>query len=106
MDGIAILSIVSAGNGTITSILVERQANATGPWTLVVNLTSTPYIATISTTSIENGSHRFRARAWDANVTAWSEAADHVQCHDRESSPCHLGIQHPRCICGHRIECG
>lgn len=73
--GLRSLSIVSAGNGTVTSILVERQANATGPWTLVVNLTSTPYIATISTTSIENGSHRFRARAWDANVTAWSEAA-------------------------------
>ena len=73
VKGLFTLTISSTGNGTLSSIEIEISQDG-GNWSSVANLTTTPWLKHIDTTSYANGTWSFRARAWDSsanNHTVW-----------------------------------
>ena len=60
LKGLFTLSISSTGTGTLSSIEIEISSDGTG-WTQVTNLTTTPWLKHVDTTSYANGSWTFRA---------------------------------------------
>ena len=73
VKGLYTLSFSLSGSGTITSMEIEISDDDTN-WLSVANLTSTPWLKHVDTTTYDNGSWKFRARAWDStaqNFTAW-----------------------------------
>ena len=70
--GLYTLTFTSSGTGTISSIEIEIS-NDGNNWDTVANLTSTPWINYVDTTSYQNDSWTFRARAWDSTVNNFTD---------------------------------
>ena len=73
VKGLYTLTFSSTGSGTISSIEIDISSDGSN-WTSVANLTSTPWLKHVDTTTYENDSWTFRARAWDSSVenfTLW-----------------------------------
>ncbi|MFL2982409.1 MAG: hypothetical protein ACJZ4V_05765 [Candidatus Poseidoniaceae archaeon] len=78
VKGLYTLSFSSTGSGTIASMEIEISNDDTN-WSPVANLTSTPWLKHVDTTTYTNGSWTFRARAWDSvaeNFTSWFESGE------------------------------
>ena len=78
VKGLHTLSFSSTGSGTIASMEIEISNDDTN-WSPVANLTSTPWLKHVDTTTYTNGSWTFRARAWDSaaeNFTSWFESGE------------------------------
>ena len=78
VKGLYTLSLSSTGSGTIASMEIEISNDDTN-WSPVANLTSTPWLKHVDTTTYTNGSWTFRARAWDSvaeNFTSWFESGE------------------------------
>ena len=72
VKGLYTLTFTSSGTGTISSIEIEIS-NDGNNWDTVANLTSTPWINYVDTTSYQNDSWTFRARAWDSTVNNFTD---------------------------------
>ena len=72
VKGLYTLAFTSSGTGTISSIEIEIS-NDGNNWDSVANLTSTPWINYVDTTSYQNDSWTFRARAWDSTVNNFTD---------------------------------
>ena len=72
LKGLFTLSIASSGTGTLSSIEIEISSDGTS-WTQVTNLTTTPWLKHVDTTSYANGTWTFRVRAWDSSVSNHTE---------------------------------
>ena len=73
VKGLFTLSLASTGSGTLSSIVIDISSDGSN-WSSVTNLTTTPWLTHVDTTSYANGSWTFRARAWDSsagNHTLW-----------------------------------
>ena len=73
VKGLYTLTFSSTGSGTISSIEIDISSDGSN-WTSVANLTSTPWLKHVDTTTYQNDSWTFRARAWDSSVenfTLW-----------------------------------
>ena len=69
VKGLHTLSFSIGGTGTITSILVEKSSNSGANWQSLTNLTSTPWLTQLDTTSLSNGTWVLRAIAWDSDTS-------------------------------------
>ena len=72
LKGLFTLSIASSGTGTLSSMEIEISSDGTS-WTQVTNLTTTPWLKHVDTTSYANGTWTFRVRAWDSSVSNHTE---------------------------------
>ena len=72
LKGLFTLSISSTGTGTLSSIEIEISSDGTS-WSQVTNMTSTPWLKYVDTTSYANGTWTFRVRAWDSSVSNHTE---------------------------------
>jgi len=72
VKGLYTLTFTSSGTGTISSIEIEIS-NDGNNWDTVANLTSTPWINYVDTTTYQNDSWTFRARAWDSTVDNFTD---------------------------------
>mgnify|MGYP006132340799 CR=1 FL=1 len=72
LKGLFTLSIASSGTGSLSSIEIEISSDGNS-WTQVTNLTTTPWLKHVDTTSYANGTWTFRVRAWDSSVSNHTE---------------------------------
>ena len=72
LKGLFTLSISPTGTGTLSSIEIEISSDGTS-WSQVTNLTTTPWLKYVDTTSYANGTWTFRVRAWDSSVSNHTE---------------------------------
>ena len=72
VKGLYTLTFTSSGTGSISNIEIEIS-NDENNWSQVANLTSTPWLKHIDTTTYDNDSWTFRARAWDSDVGNFTE---------------------------------
>ncbi len=72
LNGLFTLSIASSGTGTLSSIEIEISSDGTS-WAQVTNLTTTPWLKHVDTTSYANDTWTFRVRAWDSSVSTHTE---------------------------------
>ena len=68
VKGLHTLQFSIGGTGTITSILIEKSSDSGNNWNTVTNLTSTPWLTQLDTTTMANGTWVLRATAWDSDV--------------------------------------
>jgi hypothetical protein len=66
ITGLHTLTFTLSGTGNISSILIEILDS--GSWSLVTNLTSTPWLKHFDSTAYTNGNYTLRATAWDDDV--------------------------------------
>jgi len=66
ITGLHTLTFTLSGTGNISSILIEILDS--GSWSLVTNLTSTPWLKHFDSTVYTNGNYTLRATAWDDDV--------------------------------------
>ena len=66
VTGLFTVSFSLGGSGTVSSLLVEISDGTT--WTTVANLTSSPWLTYLDSTSYSNGTYSLRATAYDSTV--------------------------------------
>ena len=66
VTGLFTVSFSLGGTGTVSSLLVEISDGVT--WTTVTNLTSSPWLTHLDTTTYTNGTYTLRATAFDATA--------------------------------------
>mgnify|MGYP002870450002 CR=1 FL=1 len=66
ITGLFTISFSLGGSGTVSSLLVEIS-DGTG-WTTITNLTSSPWLTYLDSTSYNNGTYSLRATAYDSTV--------------------------------------
>ena len=66
VTGLFTVSFSLGGSGTVSSLLVEISDGNT--WTTVANLTSSPWLTYLDSTSYSNGTYSLRATAYDSTV--------------------------------------
>ena len=66
VTGLFTVSFSLGGSGTVSSLLVEISDGTT--WTTVANLTSSPWLTYLDSTSYSNGTYSLRATAYDSSV--------------------------------------
>ena len=71
VTGLFTLSISSTGNGNISSIEIDISSDGSN-WSSVANLTNTPWLKHVDTTTYLNDTYLFRARAWDSDVQSFT----------------------------------
>ena len=72
VKGLYTLTFTSSGTGSISNIEIEIS-NDGNNWSQVANITSTPWLKHVDTTTYDNDSWTFRARAWDSDVGSFTE---------------------------------
>ena len=66
VTGLFTVSFSLGGTGTVSSLLVEISDGVT--WTTVTNLTSSPWLTHLDSTSYDNGTYTLRATAYDSTA--------------------------------------
>ena len=66
ITGVFTVSFSLGGTGTVSSLLVEISDGVS--WTTVTNLTSSPWLTYLDSTSYSNGSYTLRATAYDSTA--------------------------------------
>ena len=64
ITGLYTVSFTLGGTSTVTSLLVEISDGTT--WTTLTNLTSSPWLTYLDSTSYTNGTYNLRATAYDS----------------------------------------
>lgn len=67
VTGLKTITFSLSGTGTIDSILVEI-AVVGGPYSVLTNLTGSPWLFNFDSTSYTNGTYTLRASGWDSDV--------------------------------------
>ena len=67
ITGLKTITFSLSGTGTIDSILVEI-AVVGGPYSVLTNLTGSPWLFNFDSTSYTNGTYTLRASGWDSDV--------------------------------------
>ena len=67
VTGLKTITFSLSGTGTIDSILVEI-AVVGGPYSVLTNLTGSPWVCNFDSTSYTNGTYTLRASGWDSDV--------------------------------------
>ena len=68
VTGLKTVTFALSGSGTIDSILVEI-AEVGSAYATVTNLTGTPWLFNLDSTSYTNGTYTLRATGWDTDVS-------------------------------------
>ena len=68
------LTFSVAGSGTLESLLIEITTDES-TWTTVVNLTTTPWVFPLDTTSYTNDTYKLRASGWDSDTESFALAS-------------------------------
>lgn len=69
VKGLHTLRFSIGGTGTITSILIQKSSDSGNNWDTVTNLSSSPWLTQLDSTSMANGTWILRAIAWDSDVS-------------------------------------
>ena len=67
VTGLKTITFSLSGTGTIDSILVEIAVGG-GPYSVLTNLTGSPWLFNFDSTSYTNGTYTLRASGWDSDV--------------------------------------
>lgn len=74
VKGNHILTFSIAGSGTLESLLIEITTDES-TWTTVVNLTTSPWLFPLDTTSYTNDTYKLRASGWDSDTESFALAS-------------------------------
>ena len=67
VTGLYTVTISSSGTGTISSMIIEISSDGSD-WDEVVNLTTTPWLTYLDSTSYTNESYTLRVKAYDLSL--------------------------------------
>ena len=71
VTGLLTITISTSGIGNASSMLIEISSNGID-WSEVVNLTTGPWLTYLDTTSYSNGTYTLRVKAWDSDVSEFT----------------------------------
>ena len=72
VTGLYTVTISSSGTGTISSMIIEISSDGSD-WSEVVNLTTTPWLTYLDSTSYTNDSYTLRVKAYDTDVNEYTD---------------------------------
>ena len=72
VTGLYTVTISSSGTGTISSMIIEISSDGSD-WDEVVNLTTTPWLTYLDSTSYTNDSYTLRVKAYDTDVNEYTD---------------------------------